>query len=99
MVPWLTNQSVNDPAMEPLSLGVVVCTIIITMHHEPGSPMSQASHRKLSLRVTSALFAAAALLVAPSFISTASAQMMSYAPTSQDGLPNDPDDNVMVAPQ
>lgn len=58
--------------------------------------MSQASHRKLSLRVTGALVAAAALLVAPSFISSASAQMMSYAPTSQDGLP---DDNVMVAPQ
>jgi lipoprotein-anchoring transpeptidase ErfK/SrfK len=71
-------------------------------HHHDASPngaviMAQASssHRKLSVRATGALVVAAALMLAPALMSSASAQVMSYASTSQDGFS---DDNVMVAP-
>src|SRR6478735_12519178 len=61
--------------------------------------MSQASsgNRKLSLRLTSALVVAATLIVAPPFISSASAQVMNYAPAAQSAFP--PDDDVMAAPR
>lgn len=52
--------------------------------------MSQAFSRKAALALAAALF------VAPAFAGSASAQMMSYAPTSQDGFV---DDNIMVTPQ
>ena len=58
--------------------------------------MSHASSRTVSLRGASAFALAAALLVAPSFTSGASAQMMSYAPTAQDGFL---EDNIMVTPE
>lgn len=61
--------------------------------------MSQASfgNRKLSLRLTNALVIAAALIVAPPFISSASAQLMNYAPAAQSAFP--PDDDVMAPPR
>ncbi|UGV27974.1 L,D-transpeptidase [Rhodopseudomonas boonkerdii] len=58
--------------------------------------MSHASSRTVALRGASAFALAAALLVAPSFTSGASAQMMSYAPTAQDGFL---EDNIMVTPE
>ncbi|OYU91472.1 MAG: L,D-transpeptidase [Bradyrhizobiaceae bacterium PARB1] len=58
--------------------------------------MSQASFRRSSLCGAGAFALAAALLFAPSFISSASAQMMSYAPTGQDGFL---EDNIMVTPE
>jgi len=60
--------------------------------------MSQASsgNRKLSLRATTALAFAAALVLAPTLWSTAaSAQVLSYASTQPSGFPAD---DVMVAP-
>ncbi|WP_441243139.1 L,D-transpeptidase [Tardiphaga sp. 768_D3_N2_1] len=61
--------------------------------------MSQASsgNRKLSLRLTNAFFVAAALIAAPPFISSASAQLMNYAPAAQGAFP--PGDDVMSAPR
>ncbi len=58
--------------------------------------MSQASSRKVSLRGAGAFALVAALLVAPAFTSSAAAQMMSYAPASQDGFL---EDNIMVTPE
>ena len=61
--------------------------------------MSQASseNRKLSLRATTALAFAAALVLAPTMWSTgASAQAMSYASTQSSGFPAD---SVMVTPE
>lgn len=59
--------------------------------------MSHASSRKVSLRGAGAFALAAALLVAPALNSSASAQqMMSYAPTTQDGFL---EDNIMVTPE
>ena len=61
--------------------------------------MSQApsGNRKLSLRATTALAFAAALVLAPTMWSTgASAQVMSYASTQSGGFP---EDDVMVAPE
>ena len=49
-----------------------------------------------TLRVSTAFALAAGLFVAPVFMSSASAQMMSYAPISQDGFL---EDNVMVTPE
>jgi lipoprotein-anchoring transpeptidase ErfK/SrfK len=63
--------------------------------------MSQASsgNRKLSLRLTNALVVAAALIVAPPFISSASAQVqvMNYGPAALSAFP--PDEDVMAAPR
>ncbi|KAA0073702.1 L,D-transpeptidase [Tardiphaga sp. P9-11] len=61
--------------------------------------MSQASsgNRKLSPRLTSALVVTAALIVAPPFVSSASAQVMNYAPAAQSAFP--PDEDVMAAPR
>lgn len=57
--------------------------------------MAQEFTRK-ALRVSGAVALAVALLVAPALMASASAQVMSYAPTSQDGFL---DDNVMVTPE
>jgi lipoprotein-anchoring transpeptidase ErfK/SrfK len=52
--------------------------------------------RRPSPRVTNALIFAGALLLAPTFLgSTACAQVLGYASTSQNGFPSD---NIMVAP-
>ncbi|MDB5619980.1 L,D-transpeptidase [Tardiphaga sp.] len=61
--------------------------------------MSQAfsGNRKFSLRATTSLAFAAALVLAPTlWSSSASAQVMSYASTSSSAFP---DDDVMVVPQ
>ena len=61
--------------------------------------MSQASYqnRKLSLRATTAMAFAAALVLAPTLWSTgAAAQVMSYASAPSNGFP---EDDVMVAPE
>ena len=58
--------------------------------------MSNASFRKLSLRSVCAFALVAALFLAPSLMSGASAQVMSYAPTSQDGFL---EDSIMVTPE
>lgn len=57
--------------------------------------MAQEFARK-ALRVSSALALAAGLFIAPALVSSASAQIMSYAPTSQDGFL---EDSVMVTPE
>ncbi len=57
--------------------------------------MAQEFTRK-ALRVSSALAFAAGLFIAPAFMSSASAQIMSYAPTSQDGFL---EDNAIVTPE
>lgn len=53
-------------------------------------------NRKHSLRPSTALVFAAALLLAPALATSASAQVMSYATTSQDGFAQD---SVMANPQ
>ena len=58
--------------------------------------MSNASFRKLSLRSVGAFALVAALSLAPSLMSGASAQVMIYAPTSQDGFL---EDSIMVTPE
>lgn len=57
--------------------------------------MAQDFARK-ALRLSSAVALAAGLFVAPAFVGSVSAQMMSYAPTSQDGFL---EDNIMVTPE
>jgi lipoprotein-anchoring transpeptidase ErfK/SrfK len=58
--------------------------------------MSDASSRKLSLRSVGAFALVAAMSLAPSLMTSASAQVMSYAPTSQDGFL---EDSIMVTPE
>jgi lipoprotein-anchoring transpeptidase ErfK/SrfK len=64
---------------------------------QTGPIMSQATsgHRQPSLRVSTALVFAAALLLAPQLATSASAQVLSYAAPSQDGFAQD---SVMASP-
>jgi lipoprotein-anchoring transpeptidase ErfK/SrfK len=67
-------------------------------HHRTGQAMANesAANRRRPLRTTSALMLAGALLVAPAmFSSTASAQVLSYAPSPPSSLPSD---NMRLAP-
>jgi lipoprotein-anchoring transpeptidase ErfK/SrfK len=66
------------------------------MRIQPGSPMTQSSHRRPSSRVTHALVLISALVLAPSmFASEASAQLLGYASTQPNAFPAD---EVMVDP-
>jgi lipoprotein-anchoring transpeptidase ErfK/SrfK len=68
-----------------------------TMRIQPGSPMTQSSHRRPSSRVTHALVFVSALLLAPSvFSSAASAQVLGYASTQPNAFPAD---EVMGEPE
>jgi lipoprotein-anchoring transpeptidase ErfK/SrfK len=68
-------------------------------HHRTGQAMAEesAANRRQFLRASGALMLAGAFLVAPAamFSSTASAQVLSYAPSPQHSLPSD---NMRLAP-
>jgi len=97
MAGWLTEGFVIAQLWNRFALCDVECAIITTMRHIPlrGSHMTQEFTRK-ALHASSVLALAAGLFVAPAFTSSASAQIMSYAPTSQDGFL---EDNIMVTPE
>ena len=66
------------------------------MRIQPGSPMTQSSHRRPSSRVIHAVVFVSALLLAPSvFSSAASAQALGYASIQPNAFPTD---EVMTAP-
>jgi len=66
------------------------------MRIQPGSPMTQSSHRRPSSRVSHAFVFISALLLAPSVSSSAArAQALGYASTQPNAFPSD---EVMVEP-
>lgn len=100
MAGWLTSCFRDCAGRNRFARRDVICAVIATMHrfrciHPRGSHMAQDFARK-ALHLSSAVVLAAGLFVAPAFVGSASAQMMSYAPTSQDGFL---EDNIMVTPE